>query len=173
MDTEAGLPGLPLGKTAEGEVLSPKRQRVFMPGPHRSTVLLKDFIHIWQTFFRMATDLLLAPHTSSKTCEVFEKLWDPVLRLSMAGHVVLHESLSEPKIQHEIRISSFNYMITSYVNEWGSRNKVAWATSVLALLNIRVFGWATGIISFYYRVGFLDKSREHIAYLHCWEWGYR
>lgn len=140
VDTEAGLPVLPLAKRAEGEVLSPRRQRVSMPGPHRGTVLLRDFIHTWQIFFRITTDLLLAPHISRKAGEVFEKLWDPALRLCMAGEVVLHESLSEPKIQHEIRISSFNHMITSHVNEWGSRNKVAWATSALALLNIRVFG---------------------------------
>lgn len=137
VDTEAVLP---LGKRADGEVLSPRRNRVSMPGLHRSTVLFKDFIHTWQNFFRVATDLLLAPHTSSKASEIFKKLQDSVLRLSMAWQAVLHESLSEPKIQHEIRISNFSHMITSYVNEWGSRNKVAWATSVLAFLNIRVFG---------------------------------
>lgn len=173
MDTEAGLPDLPLGKTQRVKCCPQKGRGSSCQDLTEAQFPSKILFTFDRFFFRMATDLLLAPHTSSKACEVFEKLWDPVLRLSMAEHVVLHESLSEPKIQHEIRISSFNYMITSYVNEWGSRNKVAWATSVLALLNIRVFGWATGIISFYYRVGFLDKSREHIAYLHCWEWGYR
>lgn len=42
VDTEAGLH---LGNRAESEVLLPRRQKVSMPEPHRSMLLLKDFIH--------------------------------------------------------------------------------------------------------------------------------
>lgn len=117
----------------------PKKAEDLRAGTSEMSSSSQTRFHVWQIF--QNGYIPLVPFIFSKARAVFEKRfetlspgfpwWDKLSCINLCLY---------PKMLAKLKIRISNYMVTCSFNEWGSRNKVAWATSVVALLNIRVLG---------------------------------